>query len=251
MDRFREHIGQARSLQDHCHRWISTLLDEGLTPEPFVVRVLPGADRKVLGDWETFYISHHRFAGCPLTNIAPGGEGVGSGPLHPFYGKHQTEEAKALIAEASRRQEWTAERKEKISEALKGENAPWFGQASPFKGKKHTDETRKRISENQTGKERPSTQGDGHWTHQPGAVAPNTGRRWTDEQRERMAAAQRGRRIIGRKGKAVVCVDDGHEFASGQLAAEAYGMTKLEVSRCCRDGRPRHGRSFRFREASA
>ena len=74
-------------------------------------------------------------------NIVPGGSGVGSGELHPRYGKHHTEETKR-----------------RISESLSGENSLWLGKhfseehkikikiSEANKGHQVNEETRNKIS---------------------------------------------------------------------------------------------------------
>lgn len=52
------------------------------------------------------------------------------GKNHPLYGKHLS-----------------GEHRRKISDAVKGENNPFYGKSSPMKGRQHSEETRKKMSE--------------------------------------------------------------------------------------------------------
>ncbi len=67
---------------------------------------------------------------------------------------------------------------------------------------------------------------------------------------KKMRASLTGKRYPGRKGKAVILLNDGREFRSGVAAGEAFNISKLLVSRCCRDGQERSGLRFAFREAA-
>jgi group I intron endonuclease len=64
-------------------------------------------------------------------NIAPGGEGAGSGENHPLYGKTHTAESKAKMSK-SKQGKYTEE------------NSPWWG-------KTHTEEARAKMSEAKKG----------------------------------------------------------------------------------------------------
>ena len=69
-------------------------------------------------------------------NIAPGGEGLGSGENHPQYGKTLTVETKA-----------------KMSKSRKGK---YTGEANSMYGKTHSAEAKTKMSESRTGENNPS-----------------------------------------------------------------------------------------------
>lgn len=109
---------------------------------------------------EIEYIDKERNDKGPLcVNIAPGGEGAGSGEDHPFFGKHHSEESRAKISEAKKGKHFSDEHKMKIGEANKGKTSPRKGahlsestkhkMSEARKGKRHSEETRRKMSEAQ------------------------------------------------------------------------------------------------------
>lgn len=69
---------------------------------------------------------------------------------HPLLGKHHSEETKKKLSIAAHnRQPITEETKKKISNAVKGEKNGMYGKESAFKGHKHSEETKKRMTESQ------------------------------------------------------------------------------------------------------
>ena len=78
------------------------------------------------------------------------------GKNNSFYGKHHTDETKSKISKANKGKKLTEEQKVKMSERNSGENNPMFGvhrfgKDAPGFGKHHTEETKKRLSENHIG----------------------------------------------------------------------------------------------------
>jgi len=72
-----------------------------------------------------------------------------SGKNNPMYGKHHTEETKQRISKKNKDYITSEETKKKISKAMKGKNNPMYGKCgkeSPMYGKRHTEETKKKIS---------------------------------------------------------------------------------------------------------
>lgn len=163
-------VGMKRPLTVHakrCGNWQKHLRSIGLQEEIFIVEEWDGVGdmKSWLDETEIFYIGYFKMIGADLTNIAPGGSGVGRGKDHPFYGKKQTPEAIEKIRNASLKQIRTAERNAKISASLKGKqiglkrgpysaehrakiSAALTGKSSnpPWKGKRRTDEVRAKIS---------------------------------------------------------------------------------------------------------
>ena len=72
--RFWQHTGRASNLAatGWCARWIRSLRGKGLLPLIEQIEVC-GAD---WAEREAFWIAHYRAAGCRLTNLTRGGEGV-------------------------------------------------------------------------------------------------------------------------------------------------------------------------------
>ena len=85
-----------------------------------------------------------------------------SGEKHPNYGKHLSDETKNKISEKNKGHasrlgaKNSPEHNKKISEALKGrftgENNPMYGKSPAIKGKHHTEEAKKKISDGNKGK---------------------------------------------------------------------------------------------------
>jgi len=75
----------------------------------------------------------------PLVNLTEGGDGSF---LH-------TDETKSIISKANSGRKFTTEHKQKISDALKGENNPMFGKPGPRTGILHTEESKLQIGKSQ------------------------------------------------------------------------------------------------------
>lgn len=86
----------------------------------------------------------------PKFNFTPGGDGLGAGEEHPFYGKHHTLKHRKMLSKKMSGannpmygKHHDKEIKEKISNSLKGKN-------NPFYGKKHSNELQNQISFNRS-----------------------------------------------------------------------------------------------------
>jgi len=91
---------------------------------------------KKLNEREIYWIKKLGTFGKNGYNMTGGGDGVGSGENHPWFGRKCSEE-----------------HKRKLSELNKGERNPMYGRCGekhPRYGKKHSKETRKLMSENYT-----------------------------------------------------------------------------------------------------
>lgn len=143
--RLGQHLRTARQRSNlHVAAWIRGLLDREARPE---IVPIEKCDRADADDSEQFWIEYFRSLGCRLTNRSIGGKAP--------RGWHHSEEQKA---------KWRRERR--------GENAPRYGKPAsaeqrnnqslgqkrryetevhPRLGKKHSEETRKLISENRSG----------------------------------------------------------------------------------------------------
>jgi len=98
-------------------------------------------------DMEIVWIARLKEDGARLLNATEGGDGI-SGYRHD-------DKSKDKIAEASRNQVWTDERKKKIGDAIRGDNhyLRKNPELHPFLGKTHSPEARRKIGE--AGKGRP------------------------------------------------------------------------------------------------
>lgn len=106
-------------------------------------------------------ISEYKSLGCKLVNLTEGGEGRS--------GRFKTKEEKLKISNSMKGKNTgplTEDHKNKISQTMKNKgfdmswartSSPWNKgakgvQVSPMKGRKHSEEARKKISENQKGR---------------------------------------------------------------------------------------------------
>lgn len=118
--RFKEHLTESKSKKRINKRtnWIKSLLNNNLLPIPEILDIVNDIEWEF---WERHYISLYKSWGFKLTNMTDGGDGqsVGYSPLK--------------------------ETRELMSVNRKGEN-------NSFYGKKHNEETKKKISESKKGK---------------------------------------------------------------------------------------------------
>lgn len=84
-------------------------------------------------------------------NIAPGGDGIGSGEKQPRWGRHHSVEAKAKISVAKKGKQFSEEHKRKISE----NHADFSGENHPLYGTHPSEETKAKISEANRGENNP------------------------------------------------------------------------------------------------
>lgn len=151
-----------------------------------------------------------------------------SGPDHPMYGKHFSDDIRQKWSELRKGKPiHTEESKRKISEAMKGEK-------NPFYGKKHSEETRKKISEANKGKR---TKEESYWY----------GKHLSDETKEKLRLANTGRKMSD---EAKMKISESHKDEKSHAATmilqcdmqnvpiRIFGYIKqaseeLNINRCC------------------
>ena len=138
-DRFRKHLYESTLGKTYVHRWIRSLLNQGLEPQLFII-----ADVKTKEEvdiLEKYWIKKLRDIGCPLTNLTDGGEGT--------VGKVISEETRKKMSEKKKGHIVSKETRKKMSKAKKGKKGPIKSEAhkrnlsKAMKGK-HLSEAHKR-----------------------------------------------------------------------------------------------------------
>lgn len=234
--RLEYHLGEAymeKGWNRPVCRWIRKILNEDRVPDIIIIEEF-NSEQEAL-DSEVIWIARLRKENVRLLNATEGGEGIS--------GYHHTDEVKAKIAEASRNQEWNQERKDRISKAVSGERNVWFGKEGPTKGLKWSDESKAKLVKSMTGSKRPNQAGDNHWTAAVGR-GPNSGKKFSIETRKKISLAKVSQKYPTRNGIKVLCVNDDKIYNSQKIAADAYGLTVLQISRSCRLGREYKGLKF-------
>lgn len=127
--------------------------------------------------------------------------------------KSQSEETKRKIGEANKialkGSHWSEEHKKLISKKFSGEN-------NPFYGKKHTEATKQKISENRKGK-------------CAGTEHPMYGKKHTEEDLKKMSENRKGK-----GGKKVICINTGEIFNCMMDAARWCGLkTSASIGQVC------------------
>lgn len=135
----------------HCGAWIRKMLSEG--DEILIFEIEKNAVRN---EAEKRLIAWYKSQGAKLTNISPGGDG-NAGP--------RSIEHRKAIGDAHRGRKKSEEHKKRISKTLKGRPLPpalieavktgknrRSGYLPSFLGGKHTEESRKKMSQWQIGR---------------------------------------------------------------------------------------------------
>lgn len=138
---------KALSVKTKKNSWIKSLLKLNLKP---VLNIIDEVDENNWEFWERHYISLYKSWGFRLTNGTNGGD---SGPSHE--GKKRSEETKRKMSESIKKSR-TPELKKQIKQ-IKIQNGTWgkkFSEESKqklslsLKGKIHSEETKRKISQN-------------------------------------------------------------------------------------------------------
>ena len=144
--RLRLHIRDRKSSGTYCASWIKSLSNSGLFPKVNILEKCVGAE------WqgkEIGWIARLRAAGCRLTNITAGGEGIKKG----F--KNRAEVICRWVEAAYKRSPLSIETREKISKSKVGKPRPpemCRRISEKLSGRKLSKEHREAIGDGQRGK---------------------------------------------------------------------------------------------------
>lgn len=128
-ERLRNHINEKYP----CHRrnWIDSLKRKGLEPELIYLVKLEGESANDWQSWEKMYIAMARRDGWPLVNETEGGDGVpviGDAAIRrstAWIGRKHKPESLIKIGNASRGRRHTEENKKRMSEIMTGRKILW------------------------------------------------------------------------------------------------------------------------------
>ena len=161
--------------KSHCANWVRTLLKDNLLPQIHSLQTFNA--REDMDEAEKYWIAHFRSLGCRLTNMTHGGDG-GSQPKRQFSDNHRKNLSIAMKGRtpAIKGKLLSDEAKKKISDKAKGRPAWNKGTRKPkppkgprppqsaltrqkksiaMKGRKLSEETKKKLSESKKGKKLP------------------------------------------------------------------------------------------------
>lgn len=138
--RIRRHISERFDRDTYKDRWIRKLLDNDVRPEIEIVDEVPCNDWEY---WEKFYISYFKFLGCHLTNGTIGGDQPPS-----TKGRKHTDESKLKMSNAKKGKPipWLNNNSERTEQHRKNLSKSLKGRVSINKGKKFSEDLKKKLS---------------------------------------------------------------------------------------------------------
>lgn len=131
-ERYRRHLRDSINPTIHCHCWIRSLLNDNLKP---VIRIIDEVPKDEWQFWEIYWIGQMKAWGCDLTNISKGGEG----------------------GQGRKKGTFTDEERKNKSERMKISN-PMYNEETRKRvsitqsGKEHSEESKKKISDKLKGR---------------------------------------------------------------------------------------------------
>jgi len=192
-DRFYDHLKLLR-VNGHYNEYLQrAFLKYG--EENFNFYILEECEEEKLNEREIFLISFYKTNQRDFGyNLTDGGEGV----------TNISESGRAKIAESNRRRVYTQEQRDAFSarmkeiktseKYLKNLSDSLMGRESPMKGKHHTEETKKKMSESRKGREVKQETRDKISASNKGIIR-NVGRKHTEEELSKMRLFEKGNQI--------------------------------------------------------
>lgn len=263
----KEYIGQTRNYKLRLKQyrfvncktqiWIfNSLRKYGFLAHSFtILHELPAdVDQAVLDNYEKIYIAAYKGAGIQLLNITNGGNGKGN----------QSKETRIKISNANKGRKGTV-RKTPLSDdertilreralelwakgvlGIKGHSEETKSRLRKLNlGRKHSDETRKKLSEsrkgerhNNYGKQMPDSTKQKISTANKGRPGSMKGKRFTDEHKQRIGDANRGkyRGKVGQDKENAKLTNEQARLIfqsakSSRMLAKEYGVNKSTILR--------------------
>lgn len=200
----------------HVSNWIRLVVSEGLDVCVSVIEVFEAVENvnDILNDAEIFYISYFRSIGMKLTNETDGGGGMlgRTGLLAPLYGRT-------------------------------GTLHPAYGKPGTMLGKKHTEETLKKMSFSHSGK-------NNSMFGKTGELAPMFGRKHVERTKKKMRDNSPTKGMFGIEhpsSKPVECLTDRRRFDSILEATRFYKLNPNSIGKVCRGSQKYAGDGLIFR----
>lgn len=156
--RYNQHTSECSKIRNHKNNWLLSLKNKGLKPEMVLIDECENNDWIFLEKW---YIQLFKMWSFKLTNLTEGGEGVyGYKPSRETIekiarktrGVKRSDEFRAKISAAVRGRKYSDDVKKKASiiakkRGISPENRLKMNEAKKKSSWKHSEESRKRISE--------------------------------------------------------------------------------------------------------
>ena len=141
-------------------------------------------------------------------------KGKHTGEDNPMYGKHHTKEARNKMSKANKGKKLSEETKKKMSEAHKGKQV---GENNPMYGKKHSDAAKKKMSEKAKGK--PSNMKGKHHTEETlkKMSEAHKGKHFSEEHKNKTSEAMKGMHWFNNGEKCVRAKECPPGFVPGRI----------------------------------
>lgn len=167
------------SSKTYTANWVKSIL-----PSVPIMTVL----EEVVGDWveaEQWWIAYFKFLGARLTNSTRGGEGN--------LGWSPSKETREKIGAAHRGRVWGQDYRDKLSAASRGKRS---GEHNGFYGKRHSDETKAKISQHSSTKRHSAEtllkMSKAQKAYYAKLRAEGKRKSWTEEAKIKLSKRQRG-----------------------------------------------------------
>ncbi len=175
-DRLTSHIrGAKRENNSHKNRWILQIIRDGYIP---IIEKIEDVNENNWQEREKYWIVKYHEDGCKLVNETDGGEGLHG---HKFSKDHRGKLGRALLG-----------------------NKRWLG-------KKHTRETKQKLSDVKRGEK-----------------SPNYGKKFSEEHKGKLSEAHKGQIHTGETKQKMSSTAKGNQYALGHKQSDEHKQKLLE-----------------------